>query len=138
MGCSEYVKSGSKVTSTTSMVRSGTRRHFFNWDTWKTLCTVDNVSGSWSRYATGPHCSRIGNGPMYRGCKLSFYTETSHTLHWLYFQVHIIFNLKVQGLALFVCITLLSSLCLFQVMYDSLNLFFHLFYHIRPEKPPFS
>jgi hypothetical protein len=41
--------------------------------------------------------------------------------------------LKVQGLALFVCITLLSSLCLFQVMYDSLNLFFHLFYHIRPE-----
>jgi hypothetical protein len=66
MGCFEYVKSGSKVTSTTSMVRSGTRRHFFNWDTWNTLCTADNVSGSWSRYATGPHLSRIGNGPMYR------------------------------------------------------------------------
>jgi hypothetical protein len=23
-------------------------------------------------------------------------------------------------------------------MYDSLNLFFHLFNHVRPEKPPFS
>jgi hypothetical protein len=65
MGCSEYVKSGSKVTSTISIVRSGTRRHFFNWDTWNTLCTADNVSGNWSRYATGPHCSRIGNRPMY-------------------------------------------------------------------------
>jgi hypothetical protein len=73
MGCSEYVKSGSKVTSaTTSMVQSGTRRYFFNWDTWNTLCTADNVSGNWSQYATGPHCSRIGNGPMYRGASFPF------------------------------------------------------------------
>jgi hypothetical protein len=28
-------------------------------------------------------------------------------------------------------------LCLFQVMYNSLNLFFHFFNHIGPEKPPF-
>jgi hypothetical protein len=54
------------------MVRSGTGRHFFNWDTWNTLCTADNVSGSWSRYATGLHCSRMGNGPMYRGASFPF------------------------------------------------------------------
>jgi hypothetical protein len=72
MGCSDYVKSGSRVTSIISMVRSGTRRHFFNWDTWNTLCTADNVSGSWSWYATGPHLSRMGNGPMYRGASFPF------------------------------------------------------------------
>jgi hypothetical protein len=72
IGCSEYVKSGSKATSVTFMVRSGTRRHFFNWDTWNTLCTADNVSGSWSRYAIGPHLSRIGNRPMYQGPSFPF------------------------------------------------------------------
>jgi hypothetical protein len=76
MGCSEYVKSSSKVTSITSIVRSGTRRHFFNWDTWNTLCTADNVSGSWSRYATDPHLSRIRNIPMYQGATFPF------TLKW--------------------------------------------------------
>jgi hypothetical protein len=54
------------------MIQSGTRRHFFNWDTWNTLCTTDNVSGSWSRYATGPRYSRKGNGPMYRGASFPF------------------------------------------------------------------
>jgi hypothetical protein len=72
MRCSEYVKSDSKVTSTISMVQSGTRRHFFNWDTWNILCTADNVSGSWSRYATGPRLSRIGNRPMCRGASFAF------------------------------------------------------------------
>jgi hypothetical protein len=37
-----------------------------------TLCTADNVLGNWSRYATGPHCSRLGKGPMYRGASFPF------------------------------------------------------------------
>jgi hypothetical protein len=43
--------------------------------------------------------------------------------------------LKVQGLASFVCITLLASLGFFQIMYYPLDLLFYFFYHIRPEKP---
>jgi hypothetical protein len=54
------------------MVRSGIRRHFFNWDTWNTLCTADNDSGSWSLYATGPYHSRIRNGSIYRGANFPF------------------------------------------------------------------
>jgi hypothetical protein len=44
------------------MVRSRTRRHFFNCDTWNTLCIADRISGSCSRYATGPHCSNTASG----------------------------------------------------------------------------
>jgi hypothetical protein len=67
------------------------------------------------------------------GCQFPFYPETVHTLHWLYFQVYMIINLKDQRLASLVRIILLSSLCLFQVVYYPLNFFFCLFDHVRPE-----
>jgi hypothetical protein len=132
--CSEYVKSGSKATSVTSMVRSGTWRHFFNWDTWNTLCTTDKVSGNWSRYTTGPYLSRIGKGPMYQGASFPFTPKTWYTLHWWNFQVDIIFNLKVQGLTSLVCITLLARLGFFQIMNYSSNLFFY-FNGVRHRRP---
>jgi hypothetical protein len=107
--------SGSKVTSTTSMVRLGIQSHFFNWDTWNTLCTADNDSASWSLYATGPHDSRMGNGPIYRGCQLSFYPELINNLHRWYFQAYMILNLKYQRSASFNRIVFLSSLSLFKL-----------------------
>jgi hypothetical protein len=61
---------------------------------------------------------REGDVLAHARCKLPFYPETRYTLHWWDFKVDIIFNLKVQGLASFVCITfrelrLLSNYVLF-------------------------
>jgi hypothetical protein len=44
-----------------------------------------------------------------------------------------IINLKDQRLASFVCIILWPSLCLFQVVYDPLDVFFRLFNHVGLE-----
>jgi hypothetical protein len=65
------------------MVRSGTRRHFFNCDTWNTLCIADKVSGNWSRYATGPHCSSTRNGPMYLGARECHLVAVKRILRYL-------------------------------------------------------
>jgi hypothetical protein len=62
--CSGYVKLASSGATSDSTTFTGAFKHFFNCDTWKISWTHAINGGNSNLYATFPHFSRIGNGPM--------------------------------------------------------------------------
>jgi hypothetical protein len=62
--CSGFVKSASNGATSYNMASMCAFKHFFSSDTWKISWTTTNGDGNSNLYATFPHFSRMGNGPM--------------------------------------------------------------------------